>query len=444
MFSSKKPKFSFDLVINELTNIPQVSGSCYIDLQIRDGKKKIPNIKYTHIGGSIFDDSSKSADTSTSTTLSSQGTASTSVTSSSAHVSSTTSKKKIHNFRCVFNYRLSCNLKFPLKKKDNLIGNKWLIMKVHYVSEVNKPSSHTSGDTHEHHHYQTVEIGKVEINLSEYLNFKDPVTSKYLLKDAKVNSILSLTIALKELPTYYDFHTQLQIQDVPTNLSHSNSTKSNLNISASKKRTNATTSFNVPEFERKNVFGGIQNVLSESGTATPVPVSTSTPSGGSSNSSASSDISSEKNSKHSASKVNSGLSESKTKTSTKSHSFSGVNRSDNNSNLTNHSHNSQKSNVIMDPIVSSLYSKILESTWDPELQPLLDYNPEKCINDIFDNPENPLGINPKLSAKMGKWNDDEGDEDSELRDINGLISEVRFRDDLRSWTVDVNKLNAIK
>lgn len=87
----------------------------------------------------------------------------------------------------------------------------------------------------------------------------------------------------------------------------------------------------------------------------------------------------------------------------------------------------------MDPIVSGLYRKILESTWDPELLPLLDYTPEKCINDIFNNSDNPKGWCPNI--KQDNWDNDEDDDG--LKNLNGLINESKLRDDLRSWVVEM-------
>ncbi|KAK6454249.1 N-terminal C2 in EEIG1 and EHBP1 proteins-domain-containing protein [Scheffersomyces xylosifermentans] len=461
MFSGKRPKFAFDLSINELSNIPQISGSSFIDLQIRDSKKKIPALKAPRIGNGIFskdeitnEKSGQDSSGRTSTEMSKSDSVGSTSTTPSGHVYTTTSRKKIHNFKCAYNYKLSCNLKFPLKRKDNLIGNKWLVIRAFYVSEVHKSHSgdHSHGnDTHINDegstHTQTVEMGKVEINLAEYLNFKEPVTSKYLLRDAKINAILSLTISLRELPSNYDFHTQLQISDAPSQ-SNASTTATLGKLSKTKTRTvnSGSNTFTVPEFERKNVFGGIHTVFSESGT--PPPSNPSTPPPVPSESSTSSASSEDSNDRKGQKFLHAKTEGSKGRTSSgtlgRHTSFVGRNKSgaDNISNITAHT-GVNKSGVIMDPIVSALYSKILESTWDPELQPLLDYYPEKCIKDIFDNPDNPLGRNPKLATKLGHWSSELGDGDDTVREINGLINEANVREDLRSWTVDVNRLNAI-
>ena len=111
-------------------------------------------------------------------------------------------------------------------------------------------------------------MGKVDINLSEYLNFDEPITTKYLLNDSKVNSILGVTIGLNELSSTFDFHTQLQIQDSNSSISGGSTSISNNTNSMLSRPTSTTTSsrrnnFNVPQFERKHVFTGIGNVLGD-------------------------------------------------------------------------------------------------------------------------------------------------------------------------------------
>jgi len=376
MFSSNRPKFSFNLTINELSNIPQIGGHCYIEMQIGDGKRFIALSNIVPRRQPRKEEVSKKDSETSESSLNS---------SSSGNVSTVTSSKRIHNFKCQFNFNVSCNLKFPIKRRENLIGNKYLLLKVYYVNDKN---SHDS-----------IELGKLDINLSEYLNFTDPLTSKYLLKQSKVNSILSLTISLSELPSNYDFHTHLQITDAP----QASSTTS----IGSKKASNG---FNVPQFERKNVFSGINNVLPESNPAVPAP------------SAQSEDEKQKKPSKLSKKIFRHGQ---------HGHTHS----SHNSTRMESQSIPSGNKSVIMDPIVSRLYYKILESTWDPELKPLLEYSPEQCIKDIFENPENPQGWNQELAEKFGDWSKDRDEQDENVRDINGLINELTFRDDLRSWTV---------
>lgn len=346
MFSSKKPKFSLDLTVNELSNIPQVSGYCFLELSIKDSKRlRLFPLK----GHAPADDDKlilKSLDVSQ-------------LTSSSGNVTVTTSRKKIHNFKCSFNYNLTCNLRFPYKRRENLIADKFLSVRVFYVNDA------------KHH---TTELGRLDVNLLEYLNFTNPKSSKYLLRESKVNSILSLTVFLKELPSNYDFHTQLQIHD-----SHSTH-------ESEKKRSTSTTKFNVPQFERSKVFGGLNDVIH-----LPNDLASFT---------------------HSASPTSLHFSSDELEVLRPKPD--------------------EASNVIMDPIISNLYKKILESTWDPELHTLLAYPPEKCIEDIFASPS-PQAYRELLAKKFGGWRDED---DGDVREINGLINEVKFRDDLRSWLVN--------
>ncbi|KAK6201201.1 N-terminal C2 in EEIG1 and EHBP1 proteins-domain-containing protein [Scheffersomyces amazonensis] len=513
MFSSKRPKFAFELTINELSNIPQINGSCFLELSIRDTKRtnnklveKLPGHRHHHIqqlkrteSRSKANSTSSTAGASTTTINSNSNsnatgtgtgtgsgttttsnsssislakpTAKNSASASSNHISATTSPKRIHNFKCVFNYKLSCNLKFPLKKNENLIGNKYLLLRIYYVTEKSHSHKDESNDNSHNNHETILDLGKVDINLSEYLNFNDTaITSKYLLKESKVNSILSLTISLTELPTDYDFHTQLQINDgsavkgstitnKTTNIKNDKPSKTSTATSTSNNGTTISNSgFIVPQFERKNVFGGINNVFYND---------RSSPTGSHSNLS-STNISSEdespttsahshtsnphssnsgtflkhklkrnnssKKSGNSASNSNGNLNNSSGTNAVSSMSHSNQSSSKSNNDALN-----QKSSIIMDPLINGLYSKILENTWDPELSNLLDYGPEKCVNDIFDDPANPLGNNPKLIEKAKHINDEFDDEfdESGFRELNGLINEIKFRDDLKSWNIKV-------
>ncbi|RCK65344.1 hypothetical protein Cantr_01266 [Candida viswanathii] len=231
----------------------------------------------------------------------------------SGNVSATTSRKKLHNFKCNFNYKLSY------------------------------------------------------INLSEYLNFDDLITTKYLLNDSKVNSILSLTIGLNELPPNFD------------------STPNTSNL-LGRPTTTRKNNFNVPQFEKKNVFNGIGNVFGENGAfnGTP-PTSPSTP---------------VENGQPQLGSVDGAKTES-------------------NLSLANKGNSQQDAQpqllqqILMDPIVSQLYCKILESSWDPELYTLLTYSQSNKQDD---------------EEELRKLDDS-------YRELNGLISEVKYRPDLKSWNI---------
>lgn len=411
--SSSKPKFSFNLIINDLTNVPQINGSCFIELQIKDGGRHHSDSKVSKsISSTIMAPSTTSRtflnkfdDFTTSLSTSQNSGMKESTTSSlSGNVSATTSRKKLHNFKCNFNYKLSCNLKFNIRKKGNLVANKYLLLKIFYVNDASA-QSFVGGLS------QITELGRLEINLSEYLNFDDMITTKYLLNDSKVNSILSLTIGLNELPPNFDFHTQLQIQD---NQSSVNSRTDTSNLSS--RPTTRKNNFNVPQFEKKNIFNGINNVFGENGTFNNSPPSSpSTPVENGQAQLGSVDKSKTESNLSLANNKNGGQQEQQPK------------------------QQQQQQQILMDPIVSQLYCKILESSWDPELYTLLTYSPEQCIDDIFNNPKNKYGYNLKLKEyyEARKKDDEEemGNLDDSYRELNGLISEVKYRPDLKSWNI---------
>ncbi|CAH2350681.1 hypothetical protein CLIB1423_02S02696 [[Candida] railenensis] len=444
MFSnSNKPKFSLDFTINDLSNIPHVGGSCYIDVSIRDSKKSKFSLRPSHAQAgaqATFDSSKNSIQSKLDSKSSSSHSSSTPST-----VTAVTSKKKIHNFKCSFHFSLSCNLRFPLKKKENLIGNKYLILTIYYLPD----SSHHHGeDSH-----SASELGQLDINLSEYLNFKEATTFKYLLKHSKVNSIISLTVSLKELPSDFQFHTQLQISEAHTNLSNAN-TKVSTSRPTQAQTTNRTTSstlqldsspssqnpkFNVPNFEKKKVFGGINDVINtssgehqNSGNESELDLSNingKTEENGK-ECSISKKISQHLSPHHSNSKLDGSNANSKANSISGNSERANNNSSYGHSALKNASGNDQQTAVMMEPIVSNLYKKILESSWDPELYKLLDYTPEKIVDSIF---REGTGWSDKISKKLEIWNAGNTDDDDEVRDLNGLINEVGFREDLKSW-----------
>ncbi|EGW30040.1 uncharacterized protein SPAPADRAFT_158395 [Spathaspora passalidarum NRRL Y-27907] len=387
MFTSNKPKFAFSLSINELTNIPEINGACYIKLQIKDGHHRN---KLTDLIKPVPPSASTAGTNSSSSSVNKSF-------FNNSSVNCTTSKKKIHNFKCVFNYKVSCNLRFGLKKKENLISNKYLLLKVYYVHESTKRSDGGSSS-------QTTELGRLDINLAEYLNFDEPITTKYLLNQSKVNSILNLTIQLNELPESFDFHTQLQIDD---NSSANSSKKLPKPTHTSSSTTSfpKRTTFNVPQFENKHVFGGINTVFGEGTFQNSTPNHPPTPTD-------------EKSSVPTPSVTASATTAA---TTTNTTTTRGIN---------------SKPQILIDPIVGTLYCKILESNWDPELYKLLEYSPDQCINDIFENNNNPYGHNQKLKQYVDEhinYQDDDEDEDSKPRELNGLISETKYREDLKSW-----------
>lgn len=368
---SKKPKFKFEVTIHELSNIPYTSGHCYLDIRVGDS-----NLKGLTAALSLLKLAPKGL-----TNFLEMGSMETNHVSNSKGIHVHTSLRKIHNFKSSFNYKVSCNLRFPLKKRDNMIGDKFLTILVMYAPEKKSKSDRNS-----------TELGRVKLNLAEYVNFSEPLSSKYLLQESKVNSILSLTTYLEELPADFEFHTLLQIED-----SKHSTASSSASFSKSAK---SNRSFTAPKFQPTGVFGGLDRVMNSQPSVgskvklTPVTEEST-------------------NSKSNFSKESPQKSDQPDDTPAFSvHAFD---------------------DVIVDPLVSGLYKRVLESTWDPELQDLLKYTPEKIIEDIFNSKgseynDKTKGDNKDFDIRDEDWGDN-------YKDTKGLINEARYREDLRSWKV---------
>lgn len=263
------------------------------------------------------------------------------------------------------------------------------------------------GDKSSSHRHEKTELGMLEINLSEYINLDEPLTSKFLMSESKVNSILNLSIYLGELADNFDFHTQLQVNDA----GDKNNTSTVINNREKKKHYNTANNKNAKSvnLDRGTIFGGINDMMKFS-------TSDNSSNAQLGNLSASSFHSDDSDRPHNKPKRKGSSRHRKSK-----------------STLTNDAlGNNQPGNAIMmDPIVSNLYTKVLESAWDPALADLLEYTPEKCIIDIFESSGD--GWNKDISQKLDSRYD-ENDEDN-IRALNGLINEASFREDLRSWKV---------
>lgn len=357
--SDKKPKFRFDLAINDLSNIPHTSGYCILKVQIADG-----SLTGLLNGFPLFK------------SFSLEGIASTEDGRSSrlSGISLQSSKFKIHNFKCHFNLDISCNLRFPLKRKKNMIGNKFLIIHVLYAAENNFKLDHL------------VRLGMAKVNLAKYLNSNEPVTAKYLLQDSKINSILTLTTTLKELPQDFEFRTELRVNEVK--LSQGN----NSSLTFSKTLDSNTRVINVPQYQKKMAFGGIEGVRN-----------------------AQSSLDSKKRDN-----------ENENLKSSKSGGLFDSLEEVRNQNLGSLS----LENVMVDPIIGNLYRRMLESTWDPDLHSLLKLTPEKVVHDIFIPGDNKGSIEKNLEFYLSL-----SASYHEARDKTGLLQETKVCDDFKSWSV---------
>lgn len=365
----KNPKFSLDLTINELINIPQTSGSCFIELQIKDSPYK-STVLHKHQPQKDSDELFKESKRTITNNVETNST-------SSKKVRATTSKKKVHNFKCTFHYKLSCNLKFPINKRQRAIDDKYLLLSVYYSS--------SSDERH------TTLLGRAEVNLSEYIEYDDPVTSKILLRHSKVNSILNLKIFLRELPDNFDFHTQLQIQDSTQNISQ--------------KGTSLANDSTLKSIDHKKTF---KHLIEERKSRNTLEVFSS-----------------------SQSPDRADSQKPRSKQQTVLHAQESPLWTFLSSIPTNNTKYQQPQQLMMlNLAVSNLSRKLLESNWEPDLQGLLEYTPEKCINDVFSHSSDGKEWDKKLSEI---YSIDHPDDDTSS--MNGLIDEANYRSDLRSWSI---------
>lgn len=432
---SPKPKFRLELSINDLSNIPQVSGACYIELSIRDSKriKSLPFKGLSILNGSAgttTSDSERDESDDKRTPTTSKADSSSVVThlsSSGGNISFTTSHRKIQNFECPINIDVSCNLKFGLKRRENLIADKYLMMRIFYVGEKHKEFGiHNAGSNR-------LELGRLEINLAEYLNFNEPITSKYLLKDSKINAILSTTIFLSELPANQEFHTQLQVSEGKRSQNHHHPHPHDTKLDRTK-GSNATSaaksdgSYNVPHFEGKNIFGGLNDVLGDRGDG----LAKDKPDPPSDDGSKCHNTTKKllhglghQSSNNQLLQVQDYALQLQLQSGDRQANPTSVDTSKHENNLYRN-----EQTILIDPIVNGLHKKILECTWDPKLHTMLDFTPEVCVESIFDGSIDEL----RLRLKEELYDDD--DDDDEVRGIQGLVNECNYREHLRSWSIN--------
>lgn len=201
---NKRPKFLFFLQVNELVNIPQSSGYCYVKWSIRDGTGTSKNS--TVVG----DDKQYKVSTQ------SKG---------------LTQRVKVNHHRAQWNYKLDRPIQIKLQvDKERNLHKKDLCLDIFFEfvtdnnsNNANMPrssmhrnngttSSGTGNSTLGQQIVQEkisnkIQLGKVIINLSEYVREDEmPITNRFLLKNSKVNSIINITIQMKLVRgTYADF-----------------------------------------------------------------------------------------------------------------------------------------------------------------------------------------------------------------------------------------------
>lgn len=193
---SRKPKFLLALRINELINIPQSSGYCYVKWSLKEG-------------------------TGTSSSIVGSNGESTAVMNQSHGL---TPRVLVENHRARWNYEFDKPLpvKLQVDKNRELQAKKMsLDIYFEFVSDKNdlpNPRRSTSSSSEHSKHSITnaysqrvtgkVLLGTVSLNIAEYVREDEqPVTNRFLLKKSKVNSILNVTVQMRlARGTYNDFN----------------------------------------------------------------------------------------------------------------------------------------------------------------------------------------------------------------------------------------------
>lgn len=136
----KRPKFDISVTVKELTNLPHVSGYCWIRWYIKDSPKPDARGK--------------------------------------------TEKYPIREHKATFEkYTIHLSSSIRINSKTNVLREMVAVFDVLW--------SHSSSS-------DKVTLGKVEVNLSEFVN-QDPHPTRFLLKNSKTNSTLYLTILMKQI-----------------------------------------------------------------------------------------------------------------------------------------------------------------------------------------------------------------------------------------------------
>lgn len=137
----KRPNFQISVTINELTNLPQVSGMSWTRWFIKDSPKPEARGK--------------------------------------------TDKHIVRDHKVSYgSYKLSTTHHIRVSSRTNTLRPCVLVLEVVW--------EHSNSA-------EKIPLGRVEVNLSEFANQENPQPTRFLLKDSKINSTLSLTIELKQI-----------------------------------------------------------------------------------------------------------------------------------------------------------------------------------------------------------------------------------------------------
>ncbi|QLQ79097.1 hypothetical protein HG537_0B04450 [Torulaspora globosa] len=192
---SKKPKFLLTLRINELINIPQSSGYCYVKWHLKEGTG-------TSASSPIVDSNGEEI-----------------YVMNQSH--GATPRIMVENHRARWNYEFERPLQIKmLVDKNRELISKVLLLEVffEFLSDTsgNKPRRSNSGSQSVKNGPNNVYsqkasgkmlLGVVSLNLAQYVREDEQATTnRFLLKKSKVNSILNVTVQIKLIRgSYRDF-----------------------------------------------------------------------------------------------------------------------------------------------------------------------------------------------------------------------------------------------
>lgn len=149
LLMSTRPKFIADIQINELLNIPLVTGRCWVKWYVRDSAK--PDAR------------------------------------------GRTAQIPVRDHKAQWDEHVNLRFRLGIQNKTKLLKEYVVIFDV--VWDQNGADKLT--------------LGRVEINLAEYVNKtsnKDVKKTKYLLKNSKINGALALTIGVSQVSGQTDYN----------------------------------------------------------------------------------------------------------------------------------------------------------------------------------------------------------------------------------------------
>ncbi|AMD20459.1 HDL285Wp [Eremothecium sinecaudum] len=192
---NRQPTFLLHLEIQELSNIPQSSGSCYVKWQLKDGTGTSVRRKDSAAGSQGGSNQSKGI----------------------------TEKVLVNNHRARWNYRLDppATVKLGLDK-NRILGSKILTLQIYFEflddfhrnslggpggliqSPIRSPGSPasvaSSGNVYTKNMKGKLLLGTISTDLVDYVNeSQETVTNRLLLQKSKINSILTLRIRMQLL-----------------------------------------------------------------------------------------------------------------------------------------------------------------------------------------------------------------------------------------------------